>query len=87
MAKILKNFTSDTTQSTLYDSFMKDVELGNLKLIGIPEQTEGGTTPDPQEYIDTFDDLNQVMGTDDEYNGLGGTEEEVEDILDDILGN
>jgi len=87
MAKILKNFTSDTTQSTLYESFMKDVELENLKLIGIPEQTEGGTTPDPQEYIDTFNDLNQVMGTDDEYNGLGGTEEEVEDILDDILGN
>lgn len=38
MAKVLKSFTADTTQDSSYESFMKDVELGNLKLVGIPEQ-------------------------------------------------
>ena len=38
MAKVLKGFTSDNTESTVYESFIKDVEDGNLKLVGIPEQ-------------------------------------------------
>lgn len=89
MAKVLRNFTSDDTESTEYESFMKDVELNNLKLVGIPEQQ--GTTPTPptppEEYEEVMEILNQVEGVQDTYEGLGGTESEVEEILDDILGN
>ena len=38
MAKVLTNFTSDNTEASAYESFVKDVEDGNLKLVGIPEQ-------------------------------------------------
>ena len=88
MAKVLKDFTADSTQPTPYESFMYDVEQGNLKLVGIPEQ-QGDDTPTPvDDYEETFNVLNNVMGTTgDTYNGLGGTEEEVEAILDDILGS
>ena len=88
MAKVLKDFTADSTQPTPYESFMYDVEQGNLKLVGIPEQ-QGDDTPTPvDDYEETFNVLNNVMGTTgDTYDGLGGTEEEVEAILDDILGS
>ena len=39
MAKINKNFTSSSSESSLYDNFVIDVNNGNLVLIGIPEQT------------------------------------------------
>lgn len=90
MAKIMKNFTSDNNEPTVYESLIRDVENGNLKLIGIPEQvgpTPGPTPPEPTEYEETFDILNEVDGQSDTYEGLGGTEEEVEEILDNILGN
>ena len=87
MAKVLQEFTSDNTQATPYESFMYDVEIGNLKLVGIPEQ-QGDIIPPTPEDQQTFNILNDVMGTTgDTYDGLGGTEEEIEEILDDILGN
>ena len=89
MAKVLRTFTSDTTQATAYESFMKDVELNNLQLVGIPEQV--GPTPVPptptDEYEEAFDILNDVDGQQDEYTEPGGTDEEIEEILDEILGN
>lgn len=87
MAKVLQEFTADNTQPTPYESFMYDVEQGNLKLVGIPEQV-GPTPPTPDDPEEVFNILDDVMGTTgDTYDGLGGTEEEVEQILDDILGN
>lgn len=47
MAKVLTDFSSDNSQATPYESFMYDVEVGNLKLVGIPEQ-QGDETPAPQ---------------------------------------
>ena len=44
MAKVLRDFTADNTEATPYESFMYDVEHGNLKLVGIPEQ-QGDDTP------------------------------------------
>jgi hypothetical protein len=38
MARVEKDFTADTTHSSTYECFMYDVEQGNLKLVGIPEQ-------------------------------------------------
>lgn len=38
MAKIKQAFTSDNTEATTYESFVKDVEDGKLKLVGIPEE-------------------------------------------------
>lgn len=35
---------------------------------------------------DVMDILNDIDGTSDDYNGMGGTEEEIESILDNILG-
>ncbi len=91
MAKVLKAFTSNNTEATPYESLMKDVELGNIKLVGIPEQSDGGDPtppgPTPSDYEETMEILNDVDGVQDTYDGLGGTEQEVEDILDDILGN
>ena len=52
-----------------------------------PGPTPGPTPPEPTEYEETFDILNEVDGQSDTYDGLGGTEEEVEEILDNILGN
>lgn len=86
MAKILTTFTSDNTEATVYESFIKDVESGNLKLIGIPEQIDGGSSPTPS-YEDVFNILDDVDGQGDTYSDLGGTEQEVEDILDEIIGN
>ena len=89
MARVMNNFTSDTSQATPYESFMYDVEQGNLKLVGIPEQV--GPTPVPptptDEYAEAFDILNDVDGQQDEYTEPGGTDEEIEEILDEILGN
>ena len=48
MAKIMKNFTANTVQVTDYDAFMYDIEQGNLKLVGIPEQVGSGDTPTPE---------------------------------------
>ena len=91
MAKVLKAFTSNNTEATPYECLMKDVELGNIKLVGIPEQSDGGDPtppgPTPSDYEETMEILNDVDGVQDTYDGLGGTEQEVEDILDDILGN
>lgn len=38
MAKVVEDFTSDATQSTLLNSFKHDVEAGHLQIMGIPEQ-------------------------------------------------
>lgn len=38
MAKVLRAFTSDDTETTTYESFIADVEANNLMLIGIPEE-------------------------------------------------
>lgn len=38
MARVEQDFTSDNTQATAYESFQYDVEAGNLKLVGIPEE-------------------------------------------------
>ena len=38
MAKIKQAFTSDNTEASTYESFVKDVEDGKLKLVGIPEE-------------------------------------------------
>ena len=39
---------------------------------------------DAEEVMDIFND---IEGTQSDYNGMGGTEEEIEAILDNILGN
>lgn len=89
MAKVLKAFTSNNTEATPYESLMKDVELENIKLVGIPEQSDGGDPtppgPTPSDYEETMEILNDVDGVQDTYDGLGGTEEEVNEILDEIL--
>ena len=88
MAKVMNDFTSDISQATTYESFMYDVEQGNLKLVGIPEQHGDDTPPAPEDPEEVFNVLDNVMGTTgDTYDGLGGTEEEIETILDDVLGN
>ena len=38
-------------------------------------------------YNDTLSVLNNIDDSQDTYDGLGGTEEEVNEILDEILGN
>ena len=85
----MKDFTSDNNEPTIYESLIKDVENGNLKLIGIPEQVDPtpGPTPPTPEPEEAFNILNEIDGQGDTYDGLGGTEEEIEEILDDILGN
>lgn len=82
MAKVLRAFTSDNTEATAYDSFVADVEADNLMLIGIPEEVD----PLQIEAQESMEILNQVDGQSDSYDGLGGTEEEIEEILDDVLG-
>lgn len=82
MAKVKVAFTSDDTEATTYESFVKDVENGNLVLIGIPEEV--ASTNEGQE---TMEILNQVDGVQDTYDGMGGTEQEIETVLDDISGN
>ena len=42
MAKVLRGFTSNNTESTVFESFIYDVEHNNLKLIGIPEEVSTG---------------------------------------------
>ena len=85
MAKVVRTFTATTQEATDYEAFIADVEAGNLKLIGIPEQD--GSDPQEQEAEEVMEILNQVEGVQDTYEGLGGTEAEVEGILDEILGN
>ena len=85
MAKVVRTFTATTQEATDYEAFIADVEAGNLKLIGIPEQD--GLDPQEQEAEEVMEILNQVEGVQDTYEGLGGTEAEVEGILDEILGN
>lgn len=87
MARVMNNFTSNTSQATPYESFMYDVEQGNLKLVGIPEQVGPTPVPPTDEYAEAFDILNDVDGQQDEYTEPGGTDEEIEEILDEILGN
>lgn len=72
-----------TTEPTVYENFIKDVENGYMRLIGIPEQS--GEDPVEKEAEESFDILNEVDGVADTYEGIGGTAEEVEVILDDIL--
>ena len=81
MGKVLRDFISDKQEATVFESFMKDVDLGNLQLVG------GSGSSEPQEYRQSFEILNQIDGNQDEYSGIGGTEQEVEEIFDDILGN
>lgn len=49
MAKIAKDFTSNTLQATTFDNFVADVEAGNLVLVGIPEQTGTVVVTETQE--------------------------------------
>ncbi len=56
MAKVLKSFTADNTHETNYECFAYDIEQGNLKLVGIPEQIgEGGDEPTPPASGDVVD--------------------------------
>lgn len=57
MAKVLKAFTADNTHETPYECFEYDIEQGNLKLIGIPEQIGGGNTPTPPHTGDVVDSV------------------------------
>lgn len=59
MAKVLKAFTADNTHETPYECFEYDIEQGNLKLIGIPEQigNDGGDTPTPPHTGDILDNV------------------------------
>ena len=57
MAKVLTDFYSDNSQATPYESFMYDVEVGNLKLVGIPEQ-QGDETPAPQPSWELYTTVN-----------------------------
>ena len=57
MAKVLKAFTADNTHETPYECFEYDIEQGNLKLIGIPEQIGGGNTPTPPHTGDVLDNV------------------------------
>ena len=59
MAKVLKAFTADNTHETPYECFEYDIEQGNLKLIGIPEQigNDGGDTPTPPHTGDVLDNV------------------------------
>ena len=66
MAKVLRDFTSDNTEATPYDSFMYDVEHENLKLVGIPEQQGEVTPPPPQPNwtLYTSVNINSVVSDD-----------------------
>ena len=79
MARVLRNFTADNLQTTDYECFEYDINHGNLKLIGIPEQS----SPEAEE---AYGILNDLIDDGTEYEGLGGTKEEIEEIFDDILG-
>lgn len=63
MAKVLKAFTADNTHETPYECFEYDIEQGNLKLIGIPEQIGSGDTPTPTPPY-TGDVLDNVISLD-----------------------
>lgn len=65
------------TETTLLKGI---VQITNNSEIG-PEPTP---IPDTEEVMSI---LNDVAGTSDEYEGMGGTEEEIEAILNEILGN
>lgn len=43
-------------------------------------------SPEPPDAEETYEVLNSVLGETDNYDGMGGTEEEVEAVLDEILG-
>lgn len=58
MAKINKNFTSSSSESSLYDNFVIDVNNGNLVLIGIPEQT-GENVVETNNEIDNIEDIGE----------------------------
>lgn len=57
MAKVMNDFIADNSQPTPYESFMYDVEQGNLKLVGIPEQ-QGDDTPTPQPSWELYTSVN-----------------------------
>lgn len=59
VAKVMKGFTADNTHETPYECFEYDIEQGNLKLIGIPEQigNDGGDTPTPPHTGDILDNV------------------------------
>lgn len=67
------------TETTLLKGI---AQIANNSEIG-PEP-EPTPVPDAEEIMSI---LNDVAGTSDEYEGMGGTEEEIETILDEILGN
>lgn len=41
MGRVMKDFTADTIKANAYESFKYDVEIGNISLVGIPEQIPG----------------------------------------------
>ena len=63
VAKVMKGFTADNTHETPYECFEYDIEQGNLKLIGIPEQIGSGDTPTPTPPY-TGDVLDNVISLD-----------------------
>ena len=76
------NTELDIQASTLHDimSLINDTELTYAVWESAPE-------PEPEDASEAYDVLNEVLGDTDEYEGMGGTEEEVEAVLDEILGN
>ena len=76
------NTEVDIQASTLNDimSLINDTELTYAVWESAPE-------PEPEDASEAYNVLNEVSGDTDEYEGMGGTEEEVEAVLDEILGN
>lgn len=65
------------TETTLLKGIVQITNNSEIR----PEPTP---IPDTEEVMSI---LNDVAGTSDEYEGMGGTEEEIEAILNEILGN
>lgn len=45
MGRVMQDFSADTTRNSVLESFKYDVELGNISLVGIPEQIPEGDEP------------------------------------------
>lgn len=41
LGRVMKDFTADTIKANTFESFKYDVEIGNISLVGIPEQIPG----------------------------------------------
>lgn len=64
MAKVLNDFISDNSHNTPYECFMYDVEIENLKLVGIPEQSGDDTPPADWELYTTVTMSNYGQSSD-----------------------